>query len=140
VILVLGISSWVEYARIARGEVLSLREREFVLAARVLGSSNFRIIVRHIFPNTLSTMTVIATLQFASVVIFEASLSFLGLGVPANIPSWGMMLADGRAYLATAWWLAALPGLAIMTTALGINLLGDWLRDFMDPMLQTRRR
>lgn len=139
-ILVLGISSWVQYARVVRGEVLSIRERDFVEAARVIGCRNGRIMLRHILPNTISSMTVIATLQFASVVLLEASLSFLGLGVPANIPSWGTMLADGRPYLATAWWLAALPGLAIMTTVLSVNLLGDWLRDYMDPRLEVRRR
>jgi peptide/nickel transport system permease protein len=140
VVLVLGISSWVQYARVIRGETLSIRERDFVDAARVTGCSNGRILVHHVLPNTLSSMTVIATLQFAAVVLLEASLSFLGLGVPANIPSWGTMLADGRAYLGTAWWLAVLPGMAIMMTVLGVNLLGDWLRDYMDPRLQVRRR
>jgi peptide/nickel transport system permease protein len=140
VVVVLGISSWVQYARVIRGETLSIRERDFVLAARVVGCSNRRILAHHIFPNALSSMTVIGTVQFAAVVLLEASLSFLGLGVPANIPSWGTMLADGRDYMPTAWWLTVLPGLAIMTTVLGINLVGDWLRDYMDPKLQVRRR
>ena len=140
VVLVLAISSWVQYARVVRGEVLSIRERDFIDAARTIGSGNGRIMLRHVLPNTMSSMTVIATLQFASVVLLEASLSFLGLGVPTTIPSWGAMLADGRPYLQVASWLAVLPGLAIMLTVLGINVLGDWLRDYMDPRLQVRRR
>ena len=136
IIFVLGITSWVSYARIVRGEVLTLRTREFVSAARALGSSGGRIVFRHLLPNVLTPVIVIATLEVARMIILESALSFLGLGVQPATPTWGGMLADGRAYLSTSWWLATFPGLSIMLTVLGINLLGDWLRDVLDPRLQ----
>ncbi len=135
IIFVLGMTSWVSYARVVRAEVLSLRTREFVAAARALGGGGPRIVFRHLLPNVLTPVIVIATLEVARMVILESALSFLGLGVQPPTPTWGGMLADGRAYLSTAWWLATFPGLSIMLTVLGINLLGDWLRDVLDPRL-----
>jgi peptide/nickel transport system permease protein len=135
IIFVLGITSWVSYARVVRAEVLTLRTREFVAAAKALGGGGRRIVFRHLLPNVLTPVIVIATLEVARMVILESALSFLGLGVQPPTPTWGGMLADGRAYLSTAWWLATLPGLSIMLTVLGINLLGDWLRDVLDPRL-----
>lgn len=135
-ILALAISGWVSYARIIRAEVLALREREFVEAARMTGCRTGRIAVRHILPNVVGPATVVATLELARVVILEAALSFLGLGVQPPTPSWGRMLADGRDFLATAWWLATYPGLAIMLLVLSVNLVGDWLRDYFDPRLR----
>jgi peptide/nickel transport system permease protein len=137
IIVVVGVSGWVVYARIVRGEVLSLREREFVLAARAVGSPPTRVIVRHLVPNTFTPWLVIATLDMARVIIVESALSFLALGVPPPTPTWGGMLADGRVYMSTAWWLATFPGLAILVTVLGINLLGDGLRDTLDPRLKV---
>ena len=136
-IAVLGLAGWVVYARVVRGDVLSIREREFVVAARVIGASDAAIIFRHILPNVLTPVIVIASFAVANVIILEAALSFLGLGVEPKIPTWGGMLADGRTYLSTAWWPATLPGLAIMFTVLGINMIGDWLRDVLDPRLKN---
>ncbi|HWU36217.1 MAG TPA: ABC transporter permease [Candidatus Acidoferrum sp.] len=136
IIFVLGITSWVSYARIVRAEVLTLRTREFVAAAKALGGGGRRVVFRHLLPNVLTPVIVVATLEVARMIILESALSFLGLGVQPPTPTWGGMLADGRAYLSTAWWLATFPGLSIMTTVLGINLLGDWLRDVLDPRLQ----
>jgi len=136
IIIVLGVTSWVSYARVVRAEVLSLRTREFISAAQALGSGGWRITFLHLLPNVLTPVIVIATLEVARMVILESALSFLGLGIPPPTPTWGGMLADGRAYLSTAWWLATFPGLCIMLTVLGINLLGDWLRDVLDPRLQ----
>ncbi len=137
IILVLGITSWVSYARVVRAEVLTLRTREFVAAAKALGGKGSRVVFRHLLPNVLTPVIVIATLEVARMIILESALSFLGLGVQPPTPTWGGMLADGRAYLSTAWWLATFPGLSIMLTVLGINLLGDWLRDVLDPRLQV---
>ena len=137
IIIVVGVSGWVVYARIVRGEVLSLREREFVQAAIAMGSAHRRVILRHIVPNAFTPWLVIATLDLARVIILESALSFLGLGVQPPTPTWGGMLADGRVYLSTAWWLATFPGLAILVTVLGINLLGDGLRDTFDPRLKV---
>jgi peptide/nickel transport system permease protein len=137
IIFVVGISGWVVYARIVRAEVLSLREREFVQAAIAMGSATGRLILRHIVPNAFTPWLVIATLDMARVIVLESALSFLGLGVPPPTPTWGGMLADGRVYLSTAWWLATFPGLAILVTVLGINLLGDGLRDTFDPRLKV---
>jgi peptide/nickel transport system permease protein len=137
IIIVVGVSGWVVYARIVRGEVLSLREREFVQAAIAMGSAHRRVILRHIVPNAFTPWLVIATLDMARVIILESALSFLGLGVQPPTPTWGGMLADGRVYLSTAWWLATFPGLAILVTVLGINLLGDGLRDTFDPRLKV---
>ncbi len=135
VILVLGISGWVTYARIVRGETLSLKQREFVESARAIGAPDRIIVIRHILPNILPPVTVIATFSVARVIIAEASLSFLGLGIPPPTPSWGAMLDEGRNYIATAWWLALFPGLSILLLVLGLNLLGDWVRDILDPRM-----
>jgi peptide/nickel transport system permease protein len=132
-IAVLALTSWVRYARIVRGQVLTVRELEFVQAARALGASHFRILARHILPNVLTPILVVATLELARTIVLEAGLSFLGLGIQPPSPSWGRMLADGRTYIASAWWIITLPGLALMLTVLGVNLLGDWLRDWLDP-------
>ena len=137
VIIVLSITGWVIYSRLVRGEVLVLRELEYVKAARALGQTDLKIMVKHILPNVFPTLIVVGTLRVANMIIAESSLTFLGLGVQAGIPTWGSMLADGREYLTSAWWVATFPGLAIMFTVLGINLLGDWLRDILDPRLLT---
>ena len=137
IIVVIGVSSWVVYARVVRGSVLSLREREFVQAALALGSRDGRILLRHILPNALTPWLVVATLDMARVIVIESALSFLGLGVQPPTPTWGGMLADGRVYISTAWWLATFPGLAILVTVLGINLFGDGLRDTLDPRLNV---
>ncbi len=136
IIIVIGVSSWVVYARVVRGEVLSLREREFVQAAIALGSREWRVLRSHILPNAFTPWLVVATLDMARVIVVESALSFLGLGVQPPTPTWGGMLADGRVYLSTAWWLATFPGFAILVTVLGINLLGDGLRDTLDPRLK----
>lgn len=136
IIIVIGVSSWVVYARIVRGEVLSLREREFIQAAIALGSRDGRILLHHVLPNAFTSWLVVATLDMARVIVVESALSFLGLGVQPPTPTWGGMLADGRVYLTTAWWLATFPGLAILLTVLGINLFGDGLRDTLDPRLK----
>ncbi len=135
-ILALVMQRWISYCRVARGQALSMRSREFVEAARALGASDARIIVRHIVPNLFQSAVVIGTFAMASAIISEAALSFLGLGVPPEIPTWGSMLADGRTYISTSWWLALFPGLCIFFTVLGINLLGDGLRDLLDPRLK----
>ncbi|HEY7250787.1 MAG TPA: ABC transporter permease, partial [Methylomirabilota bacterium] len=137
IIIVIGVSSWVVYARVVRGEVLSIREREYVQAAIALGSRNGRVLWSHVLPNTFTPWLVVATLDMARVIVIESALSFLGLGVQPPTPTWGGMLADGRVYLSTAWWLATFPGLAILVTVLGINLLGDGLRDTLDPRLKV---
>jgi peptide/nickel transport system permease protein len=137
IIIVIGVSSWVVYARVVRGEVLSIREREFVHAAVALGSRDGRVLLRHVLPNTFTPWLVVATLDMARVIVIESALSFLGLGVQPPTPTWGGMLADGRVYLSTAWWLATFPGLAILVTVLGINLFGDGLRDTLDPRLKV---
>ena len=132
-ILVLGVTNWVQYARIIRGEVLSIKERDFVRAAKTIGVKNRNIIFSHLYPNVISSFIVVATLSVASTIILESSLSFLGLGIQPPQVSWGTILSDGRDYLATSWWLATFPGLAITIAVLGIIFLGDWLRDVMDP-------
>lgn len=137
VVTVLGLSGWMGTARIVRGEVLSLREREFVQAARALGMGDTRIILRHVIPNTLAPVIVSATLGIGQTILTEASLSFLGLGVQPPTPSWGNMVSDGRDALVTAWWIATFPGLAIVFTVIAFNLLGDGLRDALDPRLRT---
>lgn len=137
IILVLSATRWVVYARVTRGEALALRERDFVRASISLGAGHWRIIRRDILPNLISSIVVIATIEVSIVILAEASLSFLGLGIPPAIPSWGGMLADGRDYLATGWWLSVFPGLGLMLTVLSINLLGNWLRDTLDPGLNT---
>ena len=131
IVVVLGITGWVVYARIVRSEVLSLREREFIIAAKALGCNDVKIIVLHLFPNVGASCIVIATLEIARMILMESALSFLGLGVQPPTPSWGGMLADGRVYLFTSWWLPTFPGMVLMLTILGVNLVGDWLRDFL---------
>jgi peptide/nickel transport system permease protein len=135
-ILALVAQRWIPYCRVVRGQTLSLRSRDFVTAAQCLGASNRQIITRHILPNLIQTSLVIGTFAMASSIIAEASLSFLGVGVPPEIPTWGTMLADARIYISTAWWLPLFPGLCIFITVLGINLLGDALRDLLDPRLK----
>jgi len=135
-ILALVLQRWIPYCRVVRGQTLSLRSRDFVIAARCLGASHGQIIAHHIIPNLVQTSLVIGTFAMASSIIAEASLSFLGVGVPPEIPTWGTMLADARIYISTAWWLPLFPGLCIFTTVLGINLLGDALRDLLDPRLK----
>jgi peptide/nickel transport system permease protein len=137
VIVILAVGGWVVYARISRGQVLSLREKEFVEAARSLGMGHARIVCRHILPNSLTPVIVVGTFAVAQMILLESSLSFLGLGVQPPTPSWGGMLNDGRGYITIAWWLTTFPGAAIMLTVLGINFLGDWLRDLLDPRLQN---
>src|SRR5262245_13834002 len=127
---------WARYARVIRGEVLSLRERDFVAQARVAGCSSTRIMLVHLFPNILNTLVVLLSLQVGWVIIVEASLSFLGAGIPSPTPTWGSMIAEGRDYIATAWWVSFFPGLAILATVLSFNLFGDWLRDALDPKLR----
>jgi peptide/nickel transport system permease protein len=127
---------WIPYCRVVRGQTLSLRERDYVVAARCLGASQGQIISRHILPNLIQTSLVIGTFAMASSIIAEASLSFLGVGVPPEIPTWGTMLADARMYISTAWWMPLFPGLCIFLTVLGINLVGDALRDILDPRLK----
>lgn len=133
VIVVLGIGSWVPYARVVRGQVLSARQQEYVIAARAMGARDPTILFRHLLPNVITPAIIIATFGVAAAIIGEATLSYLGVGIQPPTPTWGNMLADGRAYVASAWWLATFPGLAIMLTVLSINVLGDWLRDFLDP-------
>jgi peptide/nickel transport system permease protein len=137
VILVMAVTRWVQFARIVRADVLSLREREFVAGARARGNRSLRLLLRHVLPNALTPIIVVATLELAFMIIYESALSFLGLGVQPPTPTWGWMLSDGRNYVATAWWLATFPGLAIMLTVLAVNLLGDWLRDTLDPRLRV---
>ena len=133
IILVLGFTGWERYARVVRAEVLALREREFVQAARAIGISTPRIIFGHIMPNTFSSVIVMATLQTAQTILAEAALSFLGLGTGLTYPSWGQMIALGRDYVNVAWWLSTFPGIAILLTVLAINLVGDRIRDVLDP-------
>jgi peptide/nickel transport system permease protein len=134
-ILVLGLTGWERYARVVRAEVLALREREFVQAARAIGVATPTIILRHILPNTFSSVIVMATLQTAQAILAEAALSFLGLGTGLAYPSWGQMIALGRDYINVAWWLSTFPGIAILLTVLAINLLGDRVRDLLDPRM-----
>ena len=131
-ILALAIQRWIPYARVARAEALGLRTRDFVAASRLMGGGTLWILRRHMLPNLLAGAIVIATFSMATAIIAEASLSFLGLGVPPGTPTWGGMLAESRAYITRAWWLAVLPGAGIFVTVLGLNLLGDWLRDRLD--------
>jgi ABC-type dipeptide/oligopeptide/nickel transport system permease subunit len=133
IILVLGVTGWERYARVVRAEVLALREREFVQAARAVGASNLKIVFGHIMPNTFSSVIVMATLQTAQAILAEAALSFLGLGTGRTYPSWGQMISLGRDYISIAWWLSTFPGLAILLTVLAINLVGDRIRDVFDP-------
>jgi peptide/nickel transport system permease protein len=136
IVLVIALRTWIVYARVVRGEVLSLKENEFVVGAQAAGCSTIRILILYLFPNVISTTIVIATLYLGRMIIIESALSFLGLGVPPPTPTWGGMLADGRSFLDTAWWIALFPGLTLMLTVLSVNLLGDWLRDVLDPRMK----
>ncbi len=138
-IILLIVSQWVQYARLVRGSVLSLREREFIQSARAIGVRDYKILFQHLLPNLIGPVIVLMTLNVANNILLESSLTFLGLGVDPLIPSWGGMLADGRTYLQNAWWVSVFPGLAILLTVLGLNLLGDWLRDSLDPTGRTSR-
>ncbi len=135
-IVVIGLSGWVAYARILRGQVLVLRSREFVDAIHALGGSTLRVMLRHILPNVVSSLIVIATLELARAIVLEATLSFLGLGVQPPTPSWGGMIQEGREYLDSAWWISTFPGLVLMATSLVVSRTGDWLRDLLDPTLR----
>ena len=132
-IIALTIQRWIPYARLTRAQALSLRSRDFVSASMIMGGSTVWILRRHIIPNVFASAVVVATFTMATAIIAEASLSFLGLGVPPGTATWGGMLADGRSYITRAWWLAVFPGLGIFVTVIGLNLLGDWLRDQFDP-------
>ncbi|HBY94120.1 MAG TPA: peptide ABC transporter permease [Chloroflexi bacterium] len=136
VIIVLVLSSWVIYTRMVRAQTLILREREFVLAARSFGSSDWRIMFRHILPNLIPMIVVLATFQTAQLLLIEAVISFLGLGIPPPTPTWGRTISEGREYLDRAWWITTFPGFALMLTVVGIGFLGDWLRDLLDPTLR----
>lgn len=138
-IVVFGITNWVVYAKVSRGAVLSLKEKEFVEAARSIGAGDLRIMLLHIFPNIFPSIVVITTLSLAGTIISESSLSFLGFGVPPPHPTWGGMLSEGRQYIYDGWWVATFPGLAISLTVLGVNLFGDGLRDVFDPRLSVER-
>lgn len=137
IILVLGIGQWITYARIVRAQTLSLREKEYVEAARAMGDNTFSILFRTILPNIIAPLTVIASFNVAGVILSEAALSFLGLGVPPDVPTWGSMLSESRDHLlSNKWWMSLFPGLAIIFTVLAFNIIGDWLRDFLDPRLK----
>jgi len=136
-LMIIPVILWSRFARLVRGEVLSLRSRDYILAARTVGARATRLMFRHLLPNVANTIVVVATLQVGSIILFESSLSFLGVGVPPPTPDWGAMLAAGRSDLATAWWVSVFPGLAILLTVLTVNILGDMLRDATDPRLRT---
>jgi len=136
-IITLVITGWVQYARLVRSQVLSLKAVQYVDAARVAGAKDARIIGRHILPNLLASVVVLGTLQMAFVLLTEAALSFLGLGVNPSTPTWGTMINEGRNYIYNAWWVITFPGIAILLTVLAINMIGDWLRDVLDPTLRT---
>ena len=137
VIIVIVTIFWSRYARLVRGETLSIKSQDFVARARVAGASNLRIIARHVFPNIVNTIIVLATLEVGQVILLESTLSFLGAGLPRPTPAWGLMVADGRELLVTSWWLTVWPGTAILLSVLSMNLLGDWLRDRLDPKLRN---
>jgi peptide/nickel transport system permease protein len=136
IVIAITVIIWARFARVVRGEVLGVRARDFVSLARVHGCSSPRIMLVHIVPNVMNTFMVLLTLHIGFVIIVEASLSFLGAGIPPPTPSWGQMVADGRSHIASAWWLAVMPGAAIMLVVLAFNLFGDWLRDWLDPRLR----
>ncbi len=138
VIISIGITGWPQFARVVRGECLSLKERDFVRLARVAGCSNFQIMASHIFPNIINTLLVLSTIQIAGIIVLSATLSFLGLGTQPPSCDWGLMLAEGRQYITYAWWLVTFPGIAIAITVIGFNLTGDWLREILDPKQMLR--
>lgn len=135
-IIAVGLVIWARYARVIRGEVLTIMTQDYIARARVSGASDFRIITRHIFPNVVNTLVVLLTLQVGFLIIVESSLSFLGAGVPPPTPAWGSMVASGRGYIVSAWWVSTIPGIAIMLLVIAFNMLGDWLRDLLDPKLR----
>ncbi len=137
VVIVIALLLWARYARVVRGEALTIKERDFIDRARVAGASNLRIMLKHIFPNVFNTVIVLATLEVGHVIILEATLSFLGAGIPRPQPAWGLMAADGREVITSSWWIFLFPCLAIVLTVLSMNLLGDWLRDRLDPRLRN---
>jgi peptide/nickel transport system permease protein len=137
IVLSLSAAGWVVYARVVRGEVLSVKQRDFVHAAAALGVGRGRLLFRHVLPNVAPSIIVVASLQFSQFIVAEAAISFLGFGVQPPTPAWGSMLSESRDFLYVAWWLAAFPGAALALTALGVNLLGDWLRDTLDPKLRV---
>jgi peptide/nickel transport system permease protein len=137
IIISLSAAGWVVYARVVRGEVLSVKQRDFVQAAAALGVGRPRLLFRHVLPNVAPSIIVVASLQFSQFIVAEAAISFLGFGVQPPTPAWGSMLSESRDFLYVAWWLAAFPGAALALTALGVNLLGDWLRDTLDPKLRV---
>ena len=138
VVIVVIFLLWPSYARLVRGETLSLKQQEFVALARVAGCSSLTIMCRHLLPNLAPSILVLATLQVGFVIVLEASLSFIGVGIPPPTPSWGVMVADGRGLIEQAWWISILPGLAILVTVISLNILGDWVRDRLDPKLRQQ--
>jgi peptide/nickel transport system permease protein len=138
-IILAGISGWMAFARTIRAQVLSLRGREFIHASHAIGATDTRIITRHLLPNLSSIIIVLVTVQLRALILFEAAMSFLGLGVPPPQPSWGSMISSGRDYLLSAWWISVIPGMALMLTVLSASLIGDWLRDEFDPTLRGLR-
>ena len=136
VVVAIAVVLWARYARVIRGQVLTLMHLDFIAQARLAGAGAWRIITRHLFPNTMNTLVVLVTLQIGYVIIVEASLSFLGAGIPPPTPAWGSMIAEGREFVTSAWWVSMFPGLAILLVVLAFNLLGDWLRDTFDPKLR----
>ncbi len=139
VVLIIAMLYWAQFARMVRGEALSVRERDYVHAARAIGCGPLRILWRHILPNVVNTIIVLATLEVAAAILLESTLSFLGVGVPPPTPTWGVMIAEGRSYVELAWWAVTFPGLALMLTVLSANLLGDVLRDRLDPKFLERQ-
>ncbi|HEV8439963.1 MAG TPA: ABC transporter permease [Methylomirabilota bacterium] len=136
VVVAIAVILWARYARVIRGQVLTLMELDFIAQARIAGAGAWRIITRHLLPNTFNTLVVLVTLQIGYVIIVEASLSFLGAGIPPPTPAWGSMIAEGREFVTSAWWVSLFPGIAILLVVLAFNLLGDWLRDTLDPKLR----
>jgi peptide/nickel transport system permease protein len=136
VVVAIAVILWARYARVMRGQVLTLMELDFIAQARIAGAGATRIITRHLLPNTFNTLVVLVTLQIGYVIIVEASLSFLGAGIPPPTPAWGSMIAEGRDFVTSAWWVSFFPGAAILLVVLAFNLLGDWLRDTLDPKLR----
>jgi peptide/nickel transport system permease protein len=136
VIVVVSLIIWSRFARVIRGEVLAIKRMDFISRARVAGASNLRIMLRHVFPSVVNTLIVVATFQIGYVILLESSLSYLGVGIAPPTPAWGIMVSDGRNYLGSAWWLSMFPGLAILIIVMAVNLMGDWLRDRLDPRLR----